>query len=73
LSPLATLRFDTGFRRTLPTDDATAALVAGCDGTHPVGDLVTVLTLATGVDSATLAPVVCSTVRGLIDRGVLLP
>jgi methylase of polypeptide subunit release factors len=67
------LRFDTGFRWTLPTDEATAALVAGCDGARPVADLVAVLSVATGVPADELTPVVCATVRGLIDRGVLLP
>jgi hypothetical protein len=67
------LRFDTGFRWTLPTDEAAAALVAGCDGTRPLGDLIAVLCAATGVGADVLGPVVCSTVRGLVDRGVLLP
>jgi methylase of polypeptide subunit release factors len=67
------LRFDTGFRWTLPTDEATAALVAGCDDSRPLSDLVAVLSVATGVPADQLGPVVCSTVRGLIDRGVLLP
>jgi hypothetical protein len=67
------LRFDEGFRWSLPTDEATAALVAGCDGTRPLADLVTVLAVATGVSADQLTPVVCSTVRGLVDRGVLLP
>jgi methylase of polypeptide subunit release factors len=67
------LRFDEGLRWTLPTDEATAALVAGCDGTRPLADLVAVLSLATAVPADQLAPVVCSTVRGLVDRGVLLP
>jgi hypothetical protein len=67
------LRFDTGFHWTLPTDEATAALVAGCDGSRPLSDLVAVLSLAIGVPADELGPVVCSAVRGLIDRGVLLP
>jgi methylase of polypeptide subunit release factors len=67
------LRFDTGFRWTLPTDEATAALVAGCDGSRPLSDLVAVLSVATGVPTHELEPVVCSTVRGLVDRGVVLP
>jgi hypothetical protein len=67
------LRFDAGFRWTLPTDEATAALVAGCDGIRPLSDLVAVLAAATGVQPNELKPVVCSTVRGLIDRGVVVP
>ena len=49
------LRLDEGFRWTLPTDDPTAALVAGCDGTHRLADLVDVLAIATGVSADTLA------------------
>jgi methylase of polypeptide subunit release factors len=67
------LRLDEGFRWSLPTDDATAAVVAGCDGLRPLSDLVTVLGLATGVPVSDLTPAVCATVRGLVDRGVLLP
>jgi methylase of polypeptide subunit release factors len=67
------LRFDAGFRWTLPTDEASAALVAGCDGHRALGDLVEVLARSTGIGAKTLAPVVCSAARGLIDRGVLLP
>jgi Methyltransferase small domain len=67
------LRFDAGFRWTLPTDEATAAVVAGCDGNRPLSDLVAVLSVATGVPVHELESAVCSTVRGLIDRGVLLP
>jgi hypothetical protein len=67
------LRFDSGFRWTLPTDEPTAAMVAGCDGNRPVSDLLTVLAAATGVDADVLVPAVCAAVRGLVDRGVLLP
>ena len=67
------LRFDTGFRWALPTDEATSALVAGCDGSRPLSDLVAVLSVATGVPADELEPVVYVAARGLIDRGVLLP
>jgi hypothetical protein len=67
------LRLDDGFRWTLPTDDATAAVVAGCDGARPLSQLVDVLAASTGVAPDTLAPVVCAAARGLIDRGILLP
>jgi hypothetical protein len=67
------LRLDEGFRWTLPTDDPTAALVAGCDGTHRLADLVDVLAIATGVFADTLASPVCASARALVDRGILLP
>ena len=69
----AQLRVDTGFRWALPCDDATAAIVAACDGTRPLAAVVAVLEISTGIDRAELAPAVCATVRGLIDRGLLLP
>jgi hypothetical protein len=67
------LRLDEGFRWTLPCDDATAAIVGGCDGATPLRSLVTVLAAALGEPETEVAAAVCATVRGLVDRGVLLP
>jgi len=67
------LRLDEGFRWSLPCDDATAAIVAGCDGSVPLRALVTVLAGALGESAAEIGPAVCATVRGLVDRGLLLP
>ena len=72
-SEAASLVLSSGFRWSLECDDAVAALVAGCDGSRPLADLVSVLSAATGVASDALAPVVCTTVRGLVDRGILEP
>ncbi|HET7530847.1 MAG TPA: methyltransferase, partial [Mycobacteriales bacterium] len=69
----ARLVLTAGLRWSLECDDAVAALVAGCDGSRPLGDLVTVLAAATGVAADELAGPVCATVRGLVDRGVLEP
>jgi len=72
--PLAqALRLDGGLRWSLPCDDPTAALVAGCDGTTALRTLVAVLAPAIGRPEAEAAEAVCGTVRGLIDRGILLP
>jgi hypothetical protein len=72
--PLAAhLRLDGGFRWALPCDDATAAIVAACDGSRPLAAVVAVLEISTGVERAQLVPAVCATVRGLVDRGLLLP
>jgi hypothetical protein len=72
--PIATsLRLDAGFRWNLPCDDATAAIVAACDGSRPLAAVVAVLEMSTGVERAELEPAVCATVRGLVDRGLLLP
>jgi methylase of polypeptide subunit release factors len=67
------LRLDGGLRWTLPCDEATAALVAGCDGVTPLHRLADVLTLALEGAPDDVVAAVCTTVRGLLDRGVLLP
>ena len=68
-----TLLLDEGFRWALPCDDATAAIVRGCDGSTPLGSIVSVLAAVMGEAETAVAPAVCATVRGLIDRGLLLP
>jgi methylase of polypeptide subunit release factors len=70
---IARLVLSTGFRWSLECDEAVAALVAGCDGARPLGDLVSVLAAALGLAMDELAPAICATVRGLIDRGILSP
>ena len=67
------LRLDAGLRWSLPCDEPTAALVAGCDGRRPLGGLASVLAAALGVAPAAIEAEVCATVRGLVDRGLLLP
>jgi hypothetical protein len=67
------LRLDEGWRWTMPCDDASAAIVSGCDGRTPLHSIVTVLAAALDVSEELLAPAVGATVRGLIDRGILLP
>ena len=73
-SPLATaLRLDEGFRWTLPADEPTAALVAGCDGATALRTVLAVLAAVTGVEEDDLRAPACATVRGLVGRGLLLP
>jgi methylase of polypeptide subunit release factors len=67
------LGLDGGFRWSLPCDEPTAALVGACDGSRSVAAVAAVLELTTGVPAAELRPAVCATVRGLVDRGLLLP
>jgi methylase of polypeptide subunit release factors len=67
------LRLDEGWRWTMPCDDATAAVVAGCDGRTPLRAIAAVLAAALGEPEERVAPHLCSTARGLLDRGVLLP
>jgi hypothetical protein len=50
-------------------DEVVAALVAGCDGTRPLGELAAVLQLAYGVEPAEAAAVATA----LSDEGFLIP
>jgi methylase of polypeptide subunit release factors len=69
----ASLGLDSGFRWSLPCDQATADLVAACDGERPLGAIAAVLAVTAGRPEAEVADAVCATVRGLVDRGVLRP
>jgi methylase of polypeptide subunit release factors len=62
-----------GFQWSLDCDDVVAALVAGCDGHRTLGDLAGVLAAATGSSLDELAPALCAAVRGLVDRGLVVP
>lgn len=67
------LLLDAGFRWALPTDELTAAVVAGCDGTRPLRAVASVLSLlAPGIALEELDAAVCGLVRGLVDRGILV-
>lgn len=74
-SPAAqALTVDAGFRWSLPTDELAAALVAGCDGSRPLSALVAVLSLvAPETSPGDVEAAACGLVRGLVDRGVLVP
>jgi methylase of polypeptide subunit release factors len=67
------LRLDRGLRWSLPCDDATAALVAGCDGRTPLGRLAGVLAAGLGEAPEAVATGVATTARTLVERGLLLP
>jgi methylase of polypeptide subunit release factors len=67
------LSLDSGFRWVMPSDEATTALVVGCDGRRPLMAVVAVLAAATGLPVDTVAAAACDAVRGLVDRGILLP
>ncbi|HET6816669.1 MAG TPA: methyltransferase [Mycobacteriales bacterium] len=62
-----------GFHWSVECDEAVAALVAGCDGSRPVAELVAVLSAATAMPSAELAAAVCGALRPLVERGILEP
>ncbi len=63
------LRQPAGMRWSAAVDPAVAALVAGCDGTHPLGDLAAVLEPAYGIEPGQVEEMA----RGLADRGFLIP
>ena len=67
------LAVDGGFRWSLPCDDVAATLVAACDGSRPLAAIAAVLGLTTGLTEEDLTAALPGLVRGLVDRGVLLP
>jgi len=67
------LSLDEGFRWQLPCDEATAALVQGCDGRTPLRALVAVLSAVLDEPEPAVAAAAAATARGLVDRGLLLP
>ncbi|HEX3336073.1 MAG TPA: hypothetical protein VHS54_06385, partial [Jatrophihabitans sp.] len=67
------LRQSAGLRWELETDDAVAAVVAGCDGSAPLLAPVTVLAAAMGRPVSEITEALLPVVRDLISRGFLLP
>jgi methylase of polypeptide subunit release factors len=63
----------TGWRWQLPCDEAVAALVRGCDGSRALSALTAVLQVSTAEPADLLEAAACAAVRGLVDRGILLP
>ncbi|MEO7837269.1 MAG: class I SAM-dependent methyltransferase, partial [Acidimicrobiales bacterium] len=69
----ALLRLEHGLRYTGAIDPPGAGLVAGCDGTARLGDLVQRLADAVGADAAEVTPQVMPIVWRLIEQGFLVP
>jgi hypothetical protein len=69
----ATLRQTTGLCWEVDVDEAIAALVAGCDGTAPLGRPVAVLAAALGRPVDEIAEAIHPVVRDLVGRGFLEP
>lgn len=67
------LRLPGGLRWHTDVDAVTVALVAGCDGTHRLGDQLAVLAHAYGYRPEELVTGALPAVRFLIERGFLLP
>lgn len=68
-----TLVQEAGLRWEVPTDAAVSALVAGCDGTAPLGLLLDLLATAEGAPVAAVTAAALPVVRDLIERGFLEP
>ncbi len=67
------LAMTAGLRWVEEVDEATAALVSGCDGTLPLADQLRVLAGAYGVTEAELTEVAVPVIGHLIERGFLTP
>ncbi|MFL6136620.1 MAG: methyltransferase [Frankiaceae bacterium] len=61
-----------GLRRSGAVDGFGAALLAGCDGTVPLGALVPVLAAGYGLDADEVLPGVLAAVRELAEQGFLV-
>ena len=62
-----------GLRWTGEVDLYGATLLAGCDGTRPLGDLVAVLAASAGLSTGEAADQVVPVVRRLVEQGFLVP
>lgn len=67
------LQLEHGLRYTGAIDAPGAGLIAGCDGTARLGDLVQRLADSVGLDAAEVTPQVLLIVRRLIEQGFLGP
>ena len=67
------LQQERGLRWTGGVDTYGATLLAGCDGTRRLGDLVAVLAASAGLSSGEAAQQVVPVVRRLVEQGFLVP
>lgn len=67
------IHLNKGFGYSGNVDYFVADLIMGCDGTSTLGQLLARLSRPLKKDSSAIAPALCSVVRGLIERGFLLP
>jgi hypothetical protein len=70
---LGTVRQITGMRWEIETDDAVAAVIAGCDGDTPLGVLLAVLAATYGTATDEVVAAALPVVRDLVARGFLEP
>jgi methylase of polypeptide subunit release factors len=64
---------DHGFADPALIDEHGERLVAACDGTRPVGQLVSEMAQALGLPFEEVAPRVVPALRDLVERGILIP
>ena len=67
------LRQGHGMRWEVEIDEAIAAVVAGCDGTAPLGLLAGVLAASIGAPATSVVHALLPTVRELVSQGFLIP
>jgi methylase of polypeptide subunit release factors len=67
------LQQEAGLRWTGGVDSYGATLLAGCDGTRPMGTLLSVLASSTGLTDAEAAEQVLPVVERLVQQGFLVP
>jgi len=67
------LHQEAGLRWTGEVDAYGATLLAGCDGTRRLGELVAVLAAAAGLGAGEAAEQVVPVVRRLVEQGFLVP
>ncbi|MCW2777685.1 MAG: transferase [Frankiales bacterium] len=67
------LQQEAGLRWSGGVDSYGATLLAGCDGTRPMGALLSVLASSTGLTDAEAAEQVLPVVRRLVEQGFLVP
>jgi methylase of polypeptide subunit release factors len=68
-----TLRQQRGLRWEVDTDEAIAALLAGCSGEQPLGAVLAVVAAGVGAAAADVARAALPVVRDLVGRGFLRP
>ena len=67
------LQQESGLRWAGGVDEHGATLLAGCDGTRPLGALLSVLAMSTGLTDGEAAEQVLPVVRQLVEQGFLTP
>ena len=67
------LQQEAGLRWTGGVDPYGAALLAGCDGTRRLGELLSVLALSAGISEDDAAEQVLPVVERLVHQGFLVP